>query len=64
MQATHFRRSVLFAAIGSALLAASGTAGASAFALVESGAAGLGNAYAGAAAVAEDASTIGGILPA
>jgi long-chain fatty acid transport protein len=58
MQSTPFRRSALFAAIGSALLLVSGAASASSFALVETGASGLGNAYAGAAAVADDASTI------
>jgi long-chain fatty acid transport protein len=41
-----------------AVLAASTKAGASGFALAEQGASGLGNAYAGAAAAAEDASTV------
>ena len=41
-----------------ALLSSATQAGAAAFALVEQGASGLGNAYAGAAAVAEDASTV------
>lgn len=44
--------------VGLLLAAMSGGAGASGFALVEQGVGGLGNAYAGAAAVAEDASTI------
>jgi long-chain fatty acid transport protein len=58
MQATPFRRSVLFVAVGGALLVASGAASASAFALVESSASGLGNAYAGIAAIADDAGTV------
>jgi long-chain fatty acid transport protein len=41
-----------------AILSASTHAGAAAFALYEHGASGLGNAFAGAAAVAEDASTV------
>jgi long-chain fatty acid transport protein len=41
-----------------ALISASTHAGAAAFALYEHGASGLGNAYAGAAAVAEDATTV------
>ena len=43
---------------GMALLAAAGHASASGFALIEQSASGLGNAYAGGAASAEDASTI------
>jgi long-chain fatty acid transport protein len=58
MQATPFRRSVLALAVGGALLVASGAVRASAFALVESSASGLGNAYAGAAAIADDAGTV------
>ena len=58
MQATPFRRSLLSAALGSALAVASGSVLASAFALVETSVSGLGNAYAGAAASAEDAATI------
>ena len=58
MQATPFRRSALFAAVGAAMLAASGAATASSFALVETSASGLGNAYAGAAAIADDAGTV------
>ena len=45
-------------AVGLALAGLSGLADAAGFALVEQNASGLGNAYAGAAAVAEDASTI------
>jgi len=44
--------------ISAALLALSGTAAASGFALIEQSGSGLGNAYAGGAAGAEDASTI------
>jgi len=58
MQATPFRRSVLAVAVGGIMIAASGGAYASAFALVESSASGLGNAYAGAAAIADDAGTV------
>lgn len=58
MQATPFRRSVLAVAVGGALLAASGAVSASSFGLVESSASGLGNAYAGAAAIADDAGTV------
>lgn len=58
MQATPFRRSLLSVALGSALAVASGSVLASAFALVETSVSGLGNAYSGAAASAEDASTI------
>jgi long-chain fatty acid transport protein len=41
-----------------AMLAVSGTSAASGFALIEQNGSGLGNAYAGGAASAEDASTI------
>ena len=58
MQASPFRRSLLSAAIGSALAVASGSVLASAFGLVETTASGMGNAYAGAAATADDAGTI------
>jgi long-chain fatty acid transport protein len=51
------RKSVLALFIASALAGVQ-EAGASAFALAEQGVSGLGNAYAGAAAVAEDASTV------
>ena len=52
------QRTALTLAITSALGAAPGLAGAAGFALLEQNASGLGNAYAGSAAVAEDASTI------
>ncbi len=52
------QRKALTLAIASALGAAPGLAGAAGFALLEQNASGLGNAYAGSAAVAEDASTI------
>ena len=58
MHATPFRRSALHAAVGAAMLAAAGAASASSFALVETSASGLGNAYAGAAAIADDAGTV------
>jgi long-chain fatty acid transport protein len=55
----QFRRTRLAAAVGGALLAmAAGQALGSAFALQEQSGSGLGNAFAGGAAVAEDASTI------
>jgi long-chain fatty acid transport protein len=61
-RACQFRRTRVAAAIGSAVLAvAAGHAGlayGSAFALQEQSGSGLGNAFAGGAAVAEDASTI------
>lgn len=44
--------------VGMACAVASGSAGASGFALIEEGASGLGNAYAGGTAVAADATTI------
>jgi long-chain fatty acid transport protein len=47
-----------FASFALALASVSGTGHASGFAITEQNASGLGNAYAGAAAVAEDASTI------
>src|SRR5688572_33076972 len=49
---------VLALSVASALIALAPRAHASAFALAEQGVSGLGNAYAGAAAVAEDASTV------
>ena len=58
MQSTPFRRSLLSVALGGALAVASGSVLASAFALVETTASGLGNAYAGAAATADEAGTI------
>ena len=60
-RACPFRRTGLAAAVGSAALLAAGHAGlayGSAFALQEQSGSGLGNAFAGGAAAAEDASTI------
>jgi long-chain fatty acid transport protein len=60
-RACRFRRTGLAAAVGSAALLAAGHAGVaygSAFALQEQSGSGLGNAFAGGAATAEDASTI------
>jgi long-chain fatty acid transport protein len=54
----HFNRNVLGMMIAAAFAGGSGTASAAGFALIEQNASGMGNAYAGAAAVAEDASTI------
>ena len=57
----RFRRRGLAAALGSAALLAAGHAGlayGSAFALQEQSGSGLGNAFAGGAAAAEDAATI------
>lgn len=53
-----FNKTTLTCSIAAALAAISGTAAASGFALIEQSASGLGNAYAGGAASAEDASTI------
>lgn len=59
MIANRFRRTRVAAAVGGALLTiAAGQALGSAFALQEQSGSGLGNAFAGGAAVAEDASTI------
>jgi long-chain fatty acid transport protein len=60
MQQIRFkhRNPGLAAAIAVALAGAPGLAGAAGFALLEQNASGLGNAYAGSAAVVEDASTI------
>src|SRR5215470_1628481 len=59
MKPHGFRRTHLAAALGAAVLtAAAGQACGAGFALQEQNASGLGNAYAGGAAVAEDASTI------
>jgi long-chain fatty acid transport protein len=52
------KRHAMACAVASALGFAAHEAQAAAFALAEQGASGLGNAYAGAAAVAEDASTV------
>src|SRR5205085_11485043 len=60
-RACRFRRTRIAAAVGSAVLLAAGPAGqayGSAFALQEQSGSGLGNAFAGGAAAAEDASTI------
>src|SRR4030066_1160831 len=53
-----FKRTDLCVFVAGAMLAISGTAAASGFALIEQSGSGLGNAYAGGAAGAEDASTI------
>lgn len=53
-----FGRTLISAAVGAGVAAISGSALASGFAIGTQNASGLGNAYAGAAAVAEDASTI------
>lgn len=59
MKSRAFRRTRLAAAVGAALLSAPvGQAFGSAFALQEQNASGLGHAYAGGAAAAEDVSTI------
>jgi long-chain fatty acid transport protein len=54
----HFRKNLMALAIASALGGASGVASAAGFALIEQSASGMGNAFAGAAATAEDASTV------
>jgi long-chain fatty acid transport protein len=53
-----FKKTVINWSVASAMLAMSGTAAASGFALIEQSGSGLGNAYAGGAASAEDASTV------
>ncbi|MEO8331829.1 MAG: outer membrane protein transport protein [Gallionella sp.] len=53
-----FKQTVLNCSVAAVLAALSGTAAASGFALIEQSGSGLGNAYAGGAAGAEDASTI------
>ncbi|WP_243337557.1 OmpP1/FadL family transporter [Anaeromyxobacter soli] len=58
MTKTHLRRTSLIAAVALALWAPPSGARASGFQLVEQNGSGLGNAYAGQAAAAEDASTI------
>jgi len=59
MKSHPFRRTNIAAAVGGALLAlAGGQAYGSAFALQEQSGSGLGNAFAGGAAAAEDASTV------
>lgn len=54
----QLKRTVIAGSVMAVLAAMSGTAAASGFALIEQSASGLGNAYAGGAASAEDASTI------
>ena len=58
MNYQDFRKTGLSIAVAAALATGASQAQASAFALIEQNASGLGNAYAGAAAAAEDASTI------
>jgi long-chain fatty acid transport protein len=53
-----FKQSMVSWSVSGALLAMSGSVAASGFALIEQSASGLGNAYAGGAASAEDASTV------
>ena len=52
------KRTIVGGFVAGALLAMSGAATASGFALIEQSASGLGNAYAGGAASADDASTV------
>ena len=54
----HLHSNAPKVAIAAALTTISGLANAGGFSLIEHGASGLGNAYAGSAAVAADASTI------
>ncbi len=54
----QFRSDLMVLAIAAALCGASGPASAAGFALIEQSGSGMGNAFAGAAAVAEDASTV------
>ncbi|HEY5928917.1 MAG TPA: outer membrane protein transport protein, partial [Burkholderiales bacterium] len=54
----QFSKNVMVLAIASALAGASGMASAAGFALIEQSGSGMGNAYAGAAATAEDSSTV------
>lgn len=53
-----FRRNLMAVAVASALGGGANLASAAGFALIEQGGSGLGNAYAGAAATGEDASTV------
>src|SRR5258707_8959059 len=55
---TGIRKTALSLAVAGAFAGGASQAHAAAFALIEQNASGLGNSYAGAAAVAEDASTI------
>lgn len=54
----HFRGNLMALAIAAALGGASGLASAAGFALIEQSGSGMGNAFAGAAATADDASTV------
>ncbi|TAJ77607.1 MAG: transporter [Gallionellaceae bacterium] len=54
----RLKKTALKCSMGMALAAMSGVAAASGFALIEQGVGGLGNAYAGGAAIAEDATTV------
>jgi len=54
----HYQRNVIALAVATTLCGASTLASAAGFALIEQSASGMGNAFAGAAATAEDASTI------
>src|SRR6195256_2466914 len=58
MARTGIRKTALSLAVAGAFAGGASQAHASAFALIEQSASGLGNSYAGAAAAAEDASTI------
>src|SRR5437867_9421337 len=58
MAGTGIRKTALSLAVAGAFAGGVSQAHASAFALIEQSASGLGNSYAGAAAAAEDASTI------
>jgi long-chain fatty acid transport protein len=53
-----FKQKMLSWSVASALMVMSGAASASGFALIEQSASGLGNAFAGGSAIAEDASTV------
>jgi len=54
----YFRKDLMALAIAATMAGASGLAAAAGFALIEQSGSGMGNAFAGAAATAEDASTI------
>jgi long-chain fatty acid transport protein len=53
-----FKQTMIGWSVAGALLAMSGSAAASGFALIEQSASGMGNAFAGGAAIADDASTV------
>lgn len=53
-----FKQTMVSWSVAAALLAMSGSAAASGFALIEQSASGMGNAFAGGAAIADDASTV------